>query len=306
MHFIVHPGAAAFLEAATPWLLEREAENNLILGVADRVAREESAASGADAPVPGGDAPDSGAEAPDLDTPLFGTVHHRDRIVGAFSRTPPMKVGLTPMPPEAAESVVEAVAGRWEHIPGVLGPREVATAVAETWVRRKGGTVRTGMRQGIYELTELVEPASRPAGESRLATAEDLPTLVSWMTAFADEVGVGPRDPEEMARRAVEEERFLVWEVGALVSVAGWSARTPNGYRIGYVFTPPAHRGRGYATALVADLTRSLLDGGARFCFLYTDLSNPTSNAIYRRLGYRQVAEVVDVWIEEGREARRS
>ena len=31
------------------------------------------------------------------------------------------------------------------------------------------------------------------------------------------------------------------------------------------------------------------LDRGRRFCFLYTDLTNPTSNAIYTRIGYEPV-----------------
>jgi predicted GNAT family acetyltransferase len=51
-------------------------------------------------------------------------------------------------------------------------------------------------------------------------------------------------------------------------------------------------RGRGYASALVASLTERLLAGGRRFCFLFTDLSNPTSNKIYQRIGYEPVADV--------------
>ena len=70
---------------------------------------------------------------------------------------------------------------------------------------------------------------------------------------------------------------------------------TPNGTRVGYVYTPPSFRGRGYASATVASLSQQLLDGRRRFCFLYTDLANPTSNAIYQRIGYQPVAEVVDI-----------
>jgi predicted GNAT family acetyltransferase len=61
------------------------------------------------------------------------------------------------------------------------------------------------------------------------------------------------------------------------------------------VYTPPQLRGRGYATSLVAELSRALLDAGRRFCFLYTDLANPTSNAIYERIGYVKVAEAAMV-----------
>ncbi len=70
---------------------------------------------------------------------------------------------------------------------------------------------------------------------------------------------------------------------------------TPNGCRVGYVYTPLELRGRGYATALVAELSQRMLDSGMSFCVLYTDLGNPTSNAIYQRIGYEAVCDVRDV-----------
>jgi len=90
-----------------------------------------------------------------------------------------------------------------------------------------------------------------------------------------------------------------LWEdEGEVVSLSGWGGPTPNGIRIGPVYTPPEHRGHGYATALVAELSQRLLDGGRSFCFLYTDLANPTSNAIYERIGYVKVAEAAMVAFE--------
>jgi predicted GNAT family acetyltransferase len=41
----------------------------------------------------------------------------------------------------------------------------------------------------------------------------------------------------------------------------------------------------------VAALSDLLLRRGFEFCVLYTDLSNPTSNAIYTRIGYRPVRD---------------
>jgi predicted GNAT family acetyltransferase len=35
-----------------------------------------------------------------------------------------------------------------------------------------------------------------------------------------------------------------------------------------------------------------MLAEGRRFCFLFTDLGNPTSNHIYQEIGYRPVADV--------------
>ena len=56
----------------------------------------------------------------------------------------------------------------------------------------------------------------------------------------------------------------------------------------------PEFRGRGYASNCVAALTQKMLDQGRKFCFLYTDLSNPTSNKIYQQIGYRPVCDWMD------------
>jgi uncharacterized protein len=77
--------------------------------------------------------------------------------------------------------------------------------------------------------------------------------------------------------------------------MSGYGGETPSGIRIGPVYTPPESRGRGYASTLVAEQSRTLLDAGRAFCFLYTDLDNPTSNALYRRIGYRMIAEAGEV-----------
>jgi uncharacterized protein len=84
----------------------------------------------------------------------------------------------------------------------------------------------------------------------------------------------------------------VLWEHdGAAVAMAGFQGKTPSGVRISWVYTPPQLRGRGYASALVAALSQQLLASGNRWCFLYTDLANPTSNGIYQRLGYQPVCD---------------
>ena len=72
--------------------------------------------------------------------------------------------------------------------------------------------------------------------------------------------------------------------------------RTPNGTRVGPVYTPPEHRGHGYASALVAAASQAQLDEGIQFCFLFTDLANPTANHIYQAIGYEPVSDI-DVYV---------
>ena len=74
----------------------------------------------------------------------------------------------------------------------------------------------------------------------------------------------------------------------------GWGGQTPNGVRIGPVYTPPELRRRGYASALTASVSARMLAAGRRFCFLYTDLENQTANRIYGDIGYEPVCDSVD------------
>jgi uncharacterized protein len=162
------------------------------------------------------------------------------------------------------------------------------------------------MRQGIYAL-EQVQPPSGVPGSARVATAGDRELALRWWIAFGEEVlheGGPGRDRAEVTldhRLSSPAAGICLWEdAGEPVSIAGWGGPTPNGIRIGPVYTPPQLRGHGYATALSAELSQRLLDGrlfegGRRFCFLYTDLANPTSNAIYERIGYRRVAESAEI-----------
>jgi predicted GNAT family acetyltransferase len=146
----------------------------------------------------------------------------------------------------------------------------------------------------------VIPPASVPGGW-RLAGEGDGPMLRDWVLAFEAEAlpaGSPQPAPDEMIGRWVRrEDRFAyLWEAdGRAVSVAVANSTTPNGRRIGPVYTPPGHRGHGYASAVTAAASADQLARGARFCFLFTDRMNPTSNAIYQRIGYEPVSDVDQV-----------
>ena len=124
---------------------------------------------------------------------------------------------------------------------------------------------------------------------------------MQWAGEFGDEVKPdAPTSLVEPARQALAGGRAHLWEDGQPVSMAICAGRTPNGQRIALVYTPPEDRGRGYAAACVAALSQSLLDGGARFCFLTADLANPTSNRLYERVGYRHVGDYEDFRFSRG------
>lgn len=270
------PDAATFLSTAAPVLGRDAAANNLPIGIAQQLV----------------DRPETFAEA------FFWVAAESGRVVGAAMRTPPYPAVLAdPLHDDAIDALVATLASAQPDLPGVTANEPWASRFADAWATATGAPWRRGVRQGVYALTTVLPP--RPAeGSARDATPDDRPLLGRWMGAFAAEA------LQEMPRDDGDTERwiearigdgaaggFTMWEVdGRPVSLTGWMP-IPGGARLGPVYTPPEERGRGYASNLVAEVSARMLDEGAEACFLYTDLQNPTSNTIYRRLGYRQVAE---------------
>src|SRR5260221_592087 len=194
------------------------------------------------------------------------------------------------------ERVIEsALAPLQSDLPGVLGPAPLSLAFAETWQRRTGRTFQPGMRERLFELT-AVSGVSGVPGHLRAATTADRDLLVTWVDAFFIEAAPepGPFDAEGWVEHlfASPLRGAYLWEDGAPVSLACSGGPTPNGARIGPVYTPPDWRGHGYASAATAVLSQLLLERGRRFCFLFTDLTNPTSNHIYQAIGYQPVCDV--------------
>jgi uncharacterized protein len=288
--------ARAFLDRAESWLLLREDRHNLVLSLAyQRVEHEvRTRTLGSDDQArperAGGREPLADERRP----PFYATVEADGGLVGCALRTPPHKVLVTEMPLEAGPVLAAGLAVAFERIPAVLGPASVAEAVAVAWVRARGGGWRPGMEQGVYRLDEVTSPTGVP-GVLRVARSADFELAAEWGEAFARDAGVQFRTSREAVSRWIDREALHLWEVeGVPVSIAVAQGRTPRGIRIGYVYTPPEQRKRGYASALVAALSGKMLESGIGFCVLYTDLSNPTSNAIYQRVGYELIQKVRD------------
>jgi hypothetical protein len=124
-----------------------------------------------------------------------------------------------------------------------------------------------------------------------VAELKDFELVQQWNAAFCREAGVPTAATPERLRGLVQAGEMFLWKIPQPVSMAVAVQPTPNGIRVSGVYTPPGHRRKGYATALVAALSQRLLDSGRKFCFLFADLANPTSNGIYERIGYEPVCD---------------
>lgn len=173
----------------------------------------------------------------------------------------------------------------------VVGPAGVARPLAEEVARRTSGRVSVVMEQRLMVATEVAVPTDVP-GAGRPVTEQDHPTVAQWVDDFAVEaLGAEPRGAEHWLERLPETTwQPWLWEVdGTPVSLVNGRGTTPVSSRLGPVYTPPPLRGRGYASALTAHVASVHLEEGDTRVTLFTDETNPTSNAVYARVGFVDV-----------------
>jgi ribosomal protein S18 acetylase RimI-like enzyme len=199
---------------------------------------------------------------------------------------------VTPMPRQVIEAVVDALARDDMALPGVSGEAATAAAFAGRWTERTRATARPVEGQRLYEV-DRVRGARPTPGACRRATADDHDLAARWLGAFAAEIGEPLSvDPAVAARARSDAGELWIWDHDGPMALLGLSRPEHGAVRVGPVYTPPERRGLGYASALVGECSASVRTQGDR-CLLYADLANPTSNAIYRRLGYSAVAEII-------------
>jgi RimJ/RimL family protein N-acetyltransferase len=221
-------------------------------------------------------------------------------VSGAFMHTPPYPLHVGAMPPDAVGALVDLLARDAASVPGVSGDRAATDAFAAAWGERTGARARVHRRMRLHRLGELVEPDPPPPGAAAIAGPEHRDVLVAWYEAFAAEIDEPQRDVGPQVDDRIAYGGVLLWlrDDGEPVSLAGRTRLVAGQVRIAPVYTPPEHRGRGYAAGATAAATRGALAAGAREVLLYTDLANPTANRLYERLGYRGVEDRVMVSFE--------
>ncbi len=224
--------------------------------------------------------------------PVFGWWPAGGPVRAAVLQTPPRPMLITALPGAAPDRLAAALASRATAPSGVNGNEQDAVAVAAAWQRQTGSAGRIVQRQRLYRLGELSWPEPRPPGSARVAGQPDIDIVRGFYAAFAEETGQDGAPGVAEDRLAAGQ--LVLWEVaGEPAALAGTSEVIAGAARVGPVYTPPGLRGRGYGGAVTAAVSELARRGGAESVILFTDLANPTSNALYSRLGYRPVEDRV-------------
>jgi len=272
MTIIRYESPQEYLQRVGEFLYRAEAENNLILGMTERLVREGAAEGG---------------------KRWLLAIEDQGKVVGAaWVSEPRYGLVVTGLPAERVGDLVDYLIREEVPLTGSVGPRGIPAEISKLIRARTGRDVSLKFRQRIYRCSEDNHPEG-VSGKLREAVEEEVELMQEWGVAFESEVGI--KSPAGMIEKFVAEEisqrRLFVWDDGGPVACATAFRETRNGITVVRVYTPEALRGKGYATAMVAALTQLQLDRGKEFCSLYTDLANPTSNSIYQKIGYVPVCD---------------
>ncbi len=261
----LHDDPAAALDAAHDHLAGRPVEHNLILTLLR--ARVVS-------PEPG----------------RYWLVREGGDVVGvAFLSPIGFFVTVTPMPAAAVDALAAALTADGVAVAGVTGEAATAARFAGQWTEIRGTAAVPDMGMRIYRLGELLPPAD-VAGHLRQATMDDLDVVLEMIDGFHRDTGEASVAAPGVHEARIDAGAYALWDDDGPRALAGRTEPVGGMSRVYAVFTPPEWRRRGYAGAAVAELSAWIRADGAD-AMLFTDLGNPISNSVYRRIGYRAVAE---------------
>jgi len=271
-----------FQDKVQNFLVEHEAENNLPLGIINGLI---------------------GGEYRDRE-PYMAYVEESGRPIIVILCTPPHQTIFSYKNTLPVDEILELclkdlIDFLEDDFVGISANKKLAGRLKEIWEGMAGRKAEPHMAMRIYKLEEVIPPPEI-TGSIRPAEKKDRRLMMDWFDGFYREAARESPEPARVRRQVDLYMRtdpkirglMILENNGIPASMAGYAGPTPNGIRIGAVYTPPEQRKRGYATSITAGVSQHLLGLGYKFCFLFTDLLNPTSNHIYQRIGYQPLCDV--------------
>jgi len=268
-----YPDARTFLARAEPWLLDAEIERAGPLSSARRASADDSR----------------------YERPMYwATIEDGDEIIGCAYRTPPFRVGVSALPKEALAPLSLDLEKVYRHVSGFSGIDPAASALADIWIARHGGSSVIVSRSFLFSLGEPAQ-AVDPAGTLRSAIPRDAALAKDWGDAAARESGIAALDGNLCVQLIGAGQLYLYESGGAPRCLLGLLHSTPRAASLAIVYTPTAERRRGHARAGAARLCARLAERGVAKRYFHFDPSNRAAQGLAQKLGGELVQAGVDI-----------
>ena len=288
MDFKIYNDANEFSLKAEPILVQKEDINSLFFGVLQGII--------------------SGL----YENAFMATIEEEDRVIALFQMTPPHPLNLVFVDEnrleESMDLLIKNLLAPRIDLPSIISLKPWAYRFAEKWEVVTGMTTKLIMDQGLYRLNQVIETLEESPGSWHFAKREHCGLIEEWYYLFAEEAGVpipSSNDIKESVERMLDKQEVFLWEDdGEIVSMMKKSRPTKHGITVSLVYTPKDKRRKGYARTLVAAISTELLKE-YDFCVLYTDMMNPTSNKIYKEIGYVKIVDSVQLGFKMNSEGEK-
>ncbi|MCM3711296.1 GNAT family N-acetyltransferase [Sporosarcina luteola] len=282
MEFVQYEDAEKFAEVAEPVIEKNEDVFSLFYGILQAI------------------------KAGKYENPFMAVVSDRGEVLALLQMTPPHPLNLVIVDEsrkdETIDFIVRELRSASVPVPSIISVKQWAIAFADVWERQTGKKQRLLMDQGLYRLDEVEEKLEMSPGSWRFASGEDAPLIENWFALFEEDANLDRTLPaliQERVAAFLDAREVFLWEdEGKVVSMMKKSRPTKNSVTVSLVFTPKEERKKGYARTMVAQGSKELLKD-YEFCVLYTDMMNPTSNKIYKEIGYKHIVDSLHIGFEK-------
>lgn len=282
MKFNLYENAQDFEKKIESFLLEKEDVFSLFYGVLQAI------------------------KAGNYENPFMATIEEDGNVLAFFQMTPPHPLNIVFVDDKRLDEIIDFFIKNMVKLEiefrSIISLKEWAYKVAKKWEDKTGKAHQLLMDQGLYRLNTVNEMLVHSPGSWRYAAESDSALIEKWFNSFENDAGLSTSPIEQVKKRVamfLKEQEVFIWEdKGKIVSMMKKSRPTKNGVTVSLVFTPKEERKKGYARTLVTAISRELLKDFS-FCVLYTDLMNPTSNKIYREIGYERIADSVHLGFDK-------
>ncbi|MBP2706126.1 GNAT family N-acetyltransferase [Microbispora sp. RL4-1S] len=215
-----------------------------------------------------------------------------NRTTAAFVWMPPHILAASRLSGAACTDLAQLLSAGDHPFRGLMADDATIGLFSQAWKTATGSTLESRLHLRLYRLEQVVSPSLAVPGKSRVATAGDRDLLHAWCTSFIAEAGPLGVDLDTFIDERIARHGWRLWEVGGeVVAMAATTPAVAGMARITPVYTSPDHRGQGYGAAVTMAVSRAAQESGAAHVLLFTDVSNPTSNRLYQRIGYQPVSD---------------
>ena len=268
----IYSNANIFLEENIEFLYNQEVSNNLIIGICNMLKNKISL----------------------KENILLHSIREDNKTLLVSIMTPPhdLLIGIgNEIHEDVIEYLINDLINKDIKIPGFLAQKEN---------KKTNKQFKLFREERIYRLNQL-QDINLSNGKMRLAVESDTDIVTKWIIEFHNEIQeeIKLENAKKMAENKIKYRNIYLWINNEVVSICSKARETLNGQVVNLVYTPIKYRNKGYASSCVYMLCKEILDSGKKFCSLFTDLGNKTSNNIYSKIGFEPVVDLMHYKLDD-------